>query len=144
MFAVSYIFLIVSISCVCDILLSLDVRLQIPSEFSILSETITSSRFPTLSFSMGGCPKFTSFGHSILEEFARFIRSLKFYSLTILEKTPSRLSSSISVDALLLSLVGDHQTIVSSLFASSTSLWTLELASTLQIFLFTIGVPILP
>ena len=56
----------------------------------------------------------------------------------------SRLSSSIREDSVFPSLVGDRWTVVSSLFASSTSILTLKLSFSLQIFLFTIGVPILP
>ena len=55
-----------------------------------------------------GCPKGTSFGGSMIAEFARFIGSLEFDSSTIIEKTLSRLSSSICGDAVFLSLVGDR------------------------------------
>ena len=144
MIAVSYFLHIVSIPWVCAILLSLSVRLHIPLEFSILVATTSSSRFPTLFVSLGGCPKCTSFGLSVLKEFVSFVRLLEFKSLTILDKTLSILSSSIHGDAVFLLLIGDCWTIVSSLSASSTSLRTLKLSSTLQIFLFTIGVPILP
>ena len=50
-------------------------------------------------------PKCTSFGVSMLKEFARFIRLLEFDSLTILEKILSRISSSIRGDAVFPSLV---------------------------------------
>ena len=56
----------------------------------------------------GRVPKCTSFGVSMLAEFARFIRSLEFDSLTILDKVISRLSFSIRKDAVFLSLVEDR------------------------------------
>ena len=80
----------------------------------------------------------------MFKDFARFIRLFEFDSSTILEKILSILYSSIRGDAVFLSLVGYRWTIVSSLSALSTSLRTLKFSSTLQIFLFTIGVPILP
>ena len=53
-------------------------------------------------------------------------------------------SSSIRGDAVFPLLVGDYWTIVLSFSASSTSILTLKLSSSLLILLFTIGVPILP
>ena len=105
MFTISYIFVYIFLisSCVCAILSSLVVNLQILSEFSILVAMIP----PTLSVSMGGCPKDPSFGGSLIKEFARFIRSLELDSSMILEKTLFRLSSSILGDATFFSLVED-------------------------------------
>ena len=72
------------------------------------SSNDTIKQVPYTFVSMGGCPKCTIFGISMLKEFARFICLLKFDSLTILEKTLSILSSSFRGDAVFLSLVKDR------------------------------------
>ena len=144
MFAVSYLFAYSFNIMLCVILSTLAVRLHILSEFYILVATLPSSRFPTFFVSMVGCPKCMIFGLSMLLEFARFIRLLELDYSTIFKKILSRLSSSIREDAVFPSLVGDRLTIVLCFSTLSTSILILKLSSSLQIFLLTIGVTILP